>query len=95
MIYAFDTFYFEGKARTVCIGFPEWSSTEPTLVLQEILDTPDEYVSGHRRESKKPLFITAAGIDLDYAAAGVEQMAGAYRIPDLLKRVDMLSKYAT
>lgn len=45
-----------------------------------------------RGGSKNPLYITAAGIDLDKAAAGVQSMAGPYRIPLLLKILDRLTK---
>jgi len=50
------------------------------------------YREVHRGKSSKPLFITAAGIDLDDAVAHLQQMAGAYRLPDMLKLADMLSK---
>ena len=43
-----------------------------------------------RGESKKPLYVTARGIDQTAAARWVEQMHGAYRIPTLLKLVDRL-----
>ncbi len=44
-----------------------------------------------RGVSVKPLFVTSTG-DLDAAAAAVRAMAGAYRVPDLLRRVDRLSR---
>lgn len=45
-----------------------------------------------RGKSLAPLYVTAAGIDVEEAAAGVRGMAGAYRIPDHLKRVDRLAR---
>jgi deoxyribonuclease V len=45
-----------------------------------------------RGSSTAPLFVTAAGIDVDQAADCIAQMAGPYRIPTLLKRVDRLSR---
>ncbi|MBC6994961.1 endonuclease V [Lewinella lacunae] len=51
-----------------------------------------EYREVYRGQSQKPLFITAAGFDLEEAQCCVEGMAGTYRIPDLLKIVDQLSK---
>lgn len=45
-----------------------------------------------RGTSKHPIFVTAAGIDQEAAAKCVADMAGDYRIPTLLKRVDQLSK---
>jgi deoxyribonuclease V len=41
-----------------------------------------------RGGSKRPLFVTAAGLDLLTAAACVRRMHGDYRIPTLLRRVD-------
>ena len=45
-----------------------------------------------RGSSKAPLYVTAAGIGVDQAANCVAKMAGPYRIPTLLKRVDRLSR---
>jgi deoxyribonuclease V len=45
-----------------------------------------------RGTSQVPLFVTAVGIDVTEAAAGVQRMHGAHRIPTLLKRVDRLSR---
>jgi deoxyribonuclease V len=47
-----------------------------------------------RGTSRQPLFITAAGIAPDAAAAAVTSMHGPHRIPTLLKRVDRLSRDA-
>ncbi|HJV66917.1 MAG TPA: endonuclease V [Geomonas sp.] len=49
----------------------------------------------YRGESVKPLFVTAAGIDLEQAKAYVLGMHGGYRVPSLLKRADQLSKKFT
>ncbi|MEZ4985964.1 MAG: endonuclease V [Saprospiraceae bacterium] len=46
----------------------------------------------YRGHSAKPLFITSEGIALDVAASYIKGMKGEYRIPDLLKLVDQLSK---
>jgi deoxyribonuclease V len=47
-----------------------------------------------RGESKRPLFITAIGIDYEGAALHVASMAGDSRIPTLLHAVDRLSRGA-
>lgn len=47
-----------------------------------------------RGKSKVPLFVTAAGIDAQEAAARVAAMHGEHRIPTLLKRVDRLCRDA-
>jgi deoxyribonuclease V len=45
-----------------------------------------------RGGSERPLLVSAVGLGLDEAAARVEQMHGAYRIPTLLKAVDRLCR---
>jgi deoxyribonuclease V len=45
-----------------------------------------------RGKSKIPLFVSAAGLSVRQAAEHVYSMGGPYRIPTLLKRVDLLSK---
>ncbi|WP_428233014.1 endonuclease V [Flavobacterium sp.] len=165
MILAFDTYYFDGKAKTVCIEFTKWNQSENFKVHTEIIGNVEEYIPGefYRRElpciisllnqfdlraieyivvdgfvylddekkyglgghlyeklnkeipvigvaktnfasiekykktlfrgdSKKPLFVTAIGIDLDDAFEKVESMAGEFRMPTLLKEMDRLTK---
>lgn len=45
-----------------------------------------------RGESKNPLYVTAAGIDIDDAITHVQSMAGTARIPAMLRRVDRLAR---
>lgn len=45
-----------------------------------------------RGNATKPLYITAAGLDVERAAALVAAMAGRYRLPDALRRVDALTR---
>lgn len=45
-----------------------------------------------RGESQKPLYVTAMGMDIDEASAHVLEMHGTYRIPTLLKLLDVLTK---
>ena len=42
----------------------------------------------HRGESSKPLFVTAAGMDLQAAFEFLGKMHGPFRIPTLLKAID-------
>jgi deoxyribonuclease V len=165
MIYAFDTYYFETEAKTVCIGFEHWNSTEYIFCKHEFRPIDNEYISGEfykrelpcvlsllaqidlkegdiividgfvvlddaqklglgghlfhhldgkfaivgvaknnfatlnalkreviRGESIKPTYVTAFGIDLDTAAENVKSMTGTFRIPDLLKQLDGLTR---
>lgn len=45
-----------------------------------------------RGASARPLFVTAAGLDLEAAKRAVLSMHGPHRIPTLLNRVDRLSR---
>ena len=45
-----------------------------------------------RGESKKRLYITAQGEDLDTAAQNIKSMHGEYRMPTLLRCLDQLSR---
>jgi deoxyribonuclease V len=46
----------------------------------------------HRGGARKPLYVTAAGLPVAEAAELVAEMAGPYRMPDALRRVDRLSR---
>jgi len=165
MILAFDTYYFEQKAKTVCLEFAEWNESKIYKIYTEIIDNIEEYIPGEfykrelpciisllnqidlkkveaiivdgfvylddekklglggylyeklnkkiptigvaktnfatiekykkslfRGESKKPLFITSIGIELEDAVKKIESMEGEYRIPTLLKELDRLTK---
>lgn len=45
-----------------------------------------------RGYSKRPLYVTSAGMASDLAALHIQEMHGKHRIPTLLKAVDLLSK---
>jgi deoxyribonuclease V len=46
----------------------------------------------YRGESAKPLWVTADGIEVERAARRIEGMAGEYRMPAVLKRVDRIAR---
>jgi deoxyribonuclease V len=46
----------------------------------------------HRGASRRPLFVTSAGMDASEAAALVHRMAGAGRLPTLVRLADRLSR---
>lgn len=52
MILAFDTYYYENKAKTVCIAFEDWTSGVSMQLFTEVLEGIEEYVPGafYRRE---------------------------------------------
>ncbi|WP_425614778.1 endonuclease V [Anatilimnocola sp. NA78] len=45
-----------------------------------------------RGRSESPLYITAAGVEANRAANWIKNMAGDYRLPSLLKQVDLLAR---
>lgn len=45
-----------------------------------------------RGAAVKPLFVTAAGLSPEAAAAHVAQMSGSFRLPDALRLVDRLAR---
>jgi deoxyribonuclease V len=47
-----------------------------------------------RGVSRRPLYVSAAGMDVEGAARCIQAMHGAYRIPTLLRRVDQLCRTA-
>ncbi|MBV8326599.1 endonuclease V [Chryseobacterium sp.] len=52
MIYAFDTYYYEDYANTVCIAFEDWASEKEVEVFTEQTTITSEYESGafYKRE---------------------------------------------
>jgi deoxyribonuclease V len=165
MIIAFDTYYFENKAKTVCVCFEQWTDEKPTEILSEIIDSHEEYEPGAfykkelpcilsllkqidlekvdlivvdsfvilddfgklglggylyevldkkipivgvaktnyaqnktnkreviRGESIRPLYVTTLGVDLEETADKVKNMHGEFRLPTLLKQLDMMTK---
>ena len=51
-----------------------------------------EHVEVLRGTSQRPLYVTAAGMDVSEAAERVRAMQGKYRIPEMLKTVDSLAR---
>ncbi len=47
-----------------------------------------------RGRSRKPLFVTSVGVNLEEAAQNIRSMHGQHRIPTLLKKADRLSRNA-
>lgn len=52
MIYAFDTYYYEDFAKTVCIVIEDWSSEQEKEIFNEKTKITSEYESGafYKRE---------------------------------------------
>jgi deoxyribonuclease V len=58
MILAFDTHYFDNKAKTVCVGFENWSDSEPCLIESETLEGVAEYVPGEFYQRELPCILS-------------------------------------
>ncbi|CEJ71753.1 Endonuclease V [Chryseobacterium oranimense] len=52
MIYAFDTYYYDDYANTVCIAFEDWTSENESEIFTEKTDITSGYESGafYKRE---------------------------------------------
>lgn len=46
----------------------------------------------YRGKSKNPLYVSSIGINLEYASKKIQEMAGDYRIPTILRKVDGLTR---
>ncbi|WP_066805385.1 endonuclease V [Moraxella oblonga] len=53
--------------------------------------TPSEYRI-YRGTSKHPLYVTCINIGIDTAKTLVQKLQGQYRIPDIVKKTDILSR---
>lgn len=52
MIYAFDTYYYDDYANTICIAFEDWASEKETKIFSEKTEIISDYESGafYKRE---------------------------------------------
>lgn len=58
MILAFDTYYFDNKAKTVCLEFNEWNENKNFKVHTEIIDNVTEYIPGEFYKRELPCIIS-------------------------------------
>lgn len=61
-------------------------------VAKSFLKGNGDYIEVHRGKSINPLYVSSIGIDLDYAGGIILNLKGDYRIPDILKQVDKMSR---
>ncbi len=52
----------------------------------------EDYIKVYRGESKKPLYVSSIGIETDFAVNLIKNLNGEHRIPNILKRVDRLTR---
>ena len=58
MILAFDTYYFDNKAKTVCLEFAEWNENKNFKGHTEIIDNVEEYIPGEFYKRELPCIIS-------------------------------------
>jgi len=58
MILAFDTYYFDNKAKTVCIAFDDWANEGSYKVYSEITENIEEYQSGEFYKRELPCILS-------------------------------------
>jgi deoxyribonuclease V len=61
-------------------------------VAKTAFRTATHAVEVRRGAADRPLYVTAAGVPVQAAATLVADMAGPFRLPDALRRVDALSR---
>jgi deoxyribonuclease V len=61
-------------------------------VAKTAFHTATHAVQVRRGSAAKPLYVTAAGLDVDEAVRLVTAMSGRYRLPDALRLVDALAR---
>jgi deoxyribonuclease V len=72
--------------------FESLSGKVPVIGVAKSPHRDAKAIEVFRGESKRPLYVTSAGVDVREAAKRIRQMHGAHRLPTLLKRVDMLAR---
>lgn len=58
MILAFDTYYYDGKAKTVCLEFQEWNQSTDFKIHTEIIDNVAEYIPGEFYKRELPCILS-------------------------------------
>ncbi len=58
MILAFDTYYFDNKAKTVCLAFDNWATTDSYEIYSEIIETNEDYISGEFYKRELPCIMS-------------------------------------
>lgn len=61
-------------------------------VAKTAFRTASHAITVRRGAATRPLYVTAAGLPAEQAARLVTEMAGPFRLPDALRRVDALSR---
>jgi len=58
VILAFDTFYYNNHAKTVCLAFAHWAAVTPENVYTEVLDNIEDYTPGQFYKRELPCILS-------------------------------------
>lgn len=58
MILIFDTYYYNDKAKTVCLSFKDWNKEDDYSIYSETLSDIEEYVSGEFYKRELPCILS-------------------------------------
>ncbi len=58
MILAFDTYYFDNKAKTVCLAFESWTTCEKHEIYSETIENVESYISGEFYKRELPCIVS-------------------------------------
>ncbi|MGH8083579.1 MAG: endonuclease V [Lysobacter sp.] len=91
-----DGYVALGEEQRPGLGAHLWQSLDERIAVigvakSRFLGTPEQ-AELRRGDSQRPLFVSAAGLPLAQAREAIAAMAGAHRLPDLLKLVDRLAR---
>lgn len=66
MILLFDTYYYDDKAKTICLSFEDWNKEDDFIVYTKTITNLVEYVSGEFYKRELPCIMDLISkIDLD------------------------------
>ena len=58
MILAFDTYYYDGKAKTIAVSFKNWEDDEPTKIYTDIIEGVEPYEPGSFYKRELPCILS-------------------------------------
>lgn len=90
-----DGFIWIGEYKNG-LGAHLYQSINPKVpvigVAKSYLKDSISYLKVYRGQSINPLYVSAIGADLNYSANLIKELKGNFRIPNILKKVDKLSR---
>lgn len=92
-----DGYVYIDDKNTYGLGGHLWKALYEKIPIIGVAKTKfynnkNNVVEVYRGSSKNPIFVSSIGIDILLAANHIKNMAGAYRIPAVLKQLDNATK---